>query len=183
MINKYIICFITLLLLLSIAACGQAESTDEFDQSVDEAIEVTGDMLPAFSTVDLHGNSVTNDIFKDKQVTMVNFWGTWCPPCVRELPDLGELARTLPEGTQIIGICEDAGDDNETLRLAIEILSRANAEYLNIIPDEALRAYMENLVGFPTTIFVDENGVLLGKPIVGARGLEEFRAALESHMR
>ncbi|MCL1963681.1 MAG: TlpA family protein disulfide reductase [Firmicutes bacterium] len=144
------------------------------------ALEAT---LPAFAAVDLMGNPITNDIFKGKKVTMINFWGTFCGPCIEEMPDLGALARNLPDGAQLIGIAGDvdaAGGRN--LKLAQDIMAGANADFLNIVPDEALLAYCNGLVGVPTTIFVDENGALLGEPLLGSRSAGEYRAALEGYL-
>lgn len=44
----------------------------------------------------------------DGQVVVLNFWATWCPPCVREVPMLVELQRELgPQGLQVVGIAVD----------------------------------------------------------------------------
>lgn len=140
-----------------------------------------GDALPAFSATDLDGNPVTNDILKGKKVTMINFWGTFCGPCISEMPDLGELARDISEGSQLLGVVVDGGSD-ENRQMAKDILTKANAGFMNIVPDDALLNYTKAMTGVPTTIFVDENGKLLGKPIVGARFVGEYESALEEYL-
>ena len=52
--------------------------------------------VPAFTTEDLDGNEVTESILKDKDVTMINIWGTFCPPCIEEMPELAKLSASLP---------------------------------------------------------------------------------------
>ena len=67
----------------------------------------------SFETTDLDGNSVNSaDLFRDKKVTVINFWATWCPHCVEELPELEKFTKELEaQGCQMIGICEDADTD------------------------------------------------------------------------
>ena len=45
--------------------------------------------MPAFTTKDLDGNEVTEEIFAKKDLTVVNIWGTFCTPCIGEMPALG----------------------------------------------------------------------------------------------
>lgn len=108
---------------------------------------------------------------------MLNFWGTFSGPCISEILDLGELGRDMPEGSQLLGIVIDVEGD-ENLQMAKDILTKANAGFVNIVPDDALLKYAEAVTGVPTTIFVDENGKLLGEPIVGTRSAEEYRTEL-----
>ena len=53
----------------------------------------TGDVI-RFDTTDLDGNPVSSDsLFAESKVTMINLWGTWCPPCKKELPALDAMAK------------------------------------------------------------------------------------------
>ena len=69
----------------------------------------------SFETTDLDGNPVSSsELFRGKKVTVINFWATWCPHCVDELPALQELHKELEaNGCQVIGICEDADTSAE----------------------------------------------------------------------
>ena len=121
-----------------------------------------------FETTDLDGNPVkSEDLFAGHKVTMINLWGTWCGPCKRELPELEELSRELTEkGCRVIGIVTDA-EEEEITEKARDILTEKGVTYLNLVPFEG----MEDLLpqeSWPTTYFVDENGVLIGEPITDA---------------
>ena len=48
-------------------------------------------ILSNFESWDLYGNTVTNQVFKGKKLTMVNIWATYCSPCINEMPDLEKL--------------------------------------------------------------------------------------------
>ncbi len=137
--------------------------------------------IPAFSAQDLAGNTVTEEIFADYQLTMVNIWGTFCGPCIDEMPDLGELSRSMPEGAQIVGlICDIQGDTN--LQAAKNIVAKANAEFTHIIAEEVLLDFISGVTGVPTTFFVDGSGRIVGEPMVGSARAEDYRAAIEGYL-
>ena len=73
------------------APTGQTEA-DTKDKTGDEETQNTEkDMAQDFTLTDLEGNKVTLSELKGK-VVILNFWATWCPPCVGEMPDLNEAA-------------------------------------------------------------------------------------------
>lgn len=138
--------------------------------------------FPSFSTIDLDGNPVENTTFSDYQITMVNIWGTFCGPCIEEMPDLEKMSKNMPEGTRLVGLVCDALDD-EHQSLARKILSEKGVSFKNWIPDAALKEYMDNHVtGVPTTLFIDKNGEIVGDAIIGAVGIDEYKSSLTSRL-
>ena len=135
-------------------------------------------IMPAFTTKDIYGNDVDSSIFSEKKLTVVNVWGTFCGPCIREMPDLADWASKMGDDVQLFGIVGDINGENDTqhIELAQTIAQKANVEFTNLIPNNDLSSFMSNIIGFPTTFFVDQNGVLVGEPIVGANvnGCKEF---------
>lgn len=131
------------------------------------ATKKVGDVL-SFQTTDLDGNAIdSKELFSNAKVTVVNCWATWCGPCKRELPELGEMAGELEaQGCQLIGLCTDAMDD-EIAATAKSLLSDAGAAYLNLRSTEEIEADL-SLMAFPTTFFVDSEGKLLAAPFEGA---------------
>ena len=121
-----------------------------------------------FETTDLDGNPVrSEELFAQHKVTMLNVWATWCGPCKGELQELGEINRRVQEKNgAIIGILSDA-DDAETIALGKELLAENGADYLNLTLPAALDE-LGIIGGYPTSIFVDSNGVILAPPINGA---------------
>lgn len=139
-----------------------------------------GTKFPSFATQDLAGNAVTGDIFAQKDITVVNFWGTFCGPCISEMPELGEWAREMPDNVQIIGIVTDvmAGDERG-IQKAIKITEKAQADFTNLLMDEALSAYCASVItAVPTTILINREGVIIGDTIVGAN-VDGYKAAVE----
>lgn len=137
-----------------------------------------------FKTVDLDGNEVTESIFAEKDLTVVNIWGTFCSPCIEEMPELGAWAKEMPENVQIIGLVQDISgvDDTEHIELAKQITTKADADFVQLVAGtDDFAGVMASLVGVPTTIFVDSDGNIVGEPIVGAE-VESYKNFVEEYL-
>ena len=124
-----------------------------------------------FTTNDIDGNEVTESIFANKDLTVVNIWGTFCGPCINEMPELGAWEKELPDNVQIVGLIVDiSSTDNETqIAAAKQITEKADAGFVNLIGGNgAFDELIGSIVGVPTTIFVDKSGNIVGEIIVGA---------------
>lgn len=161
-----------------------------FTGCLDEDVEsspveqiVTG-QFPQFDTEKLDGEVVTNDLFAQKKITVINIWGTFCGPCIGEMPELGEWARNMPADAQLIGIvCDVQGyNDTYTINAANQILSEANANFVNLIPDESLAKYLQTVEAVPTTLFVDSQGNIIGDPVIGA-DVDSYKERVEQYLR
>ena len=79
---------------------------DLFVQRVVEA----GDKAPDFRVTTEDGKTITRDDFGGK-VLVLNFWATWCPPCVEETPSLSEFARqTAKDGVVVLAVSIDKSE-------------------------------------------------------------------------
>ena len=87
-------------------AAGSTIQAAETGSAADSTSADSGEGL-TFSTVDLDGNEVTDDIFRNKKLTVINIWGTFCGPCVNELPELESWSEEMPDDVQIIGLVGD----------------------------------------------------------------------------
>ena len=129
--------------------------------------------FPSFVGKDLEGNDVTSDeLFSRNAVTVVNFWFTTCKPCVSELPELEALHQELAQkGGAVIGINAFTLDGEEgAISDAKDLLSKKGVSYQNIwfASDSEAGKFTSGLYAFPTTYVVDNNGNIVGEPIVGA---------------
>ena len=131
-------------------------------------------LFGSFSAQTLDGRTVTQDIFKDYKVTMINLWATWCGPCVREMPELAKLHKEmLPEGTNMISVCLNASDDTAAAK---EIVDTVSASFTTIIPNATLLKTLNRISAIPTTLFVDSEGKEIGKRITGVPGRDAASA-------
>ncbi|HCL01910.1 MAG TPA: hypothetical protein DHW61_05750 [Lachnoclostridium phytofermentans] len=138
--------------------------------------------LGAFSANDLGGKAVDNSIFAGHKLTMVNIWATFCKPCIKEMPDLQKMSEDMPEGTQLISIVGDV-KDKELLKLAQKIVNDTGVSFTSIVPDNSLKQYLDNnLVAYPTTLFIDSEGKIIGEPIVGERDMSVYKEVLNDRL-
>ena len=68
------------------------------------------DRLPSFRLPDLSGGELDSGTWGGK-VVVLNFWATWCPPCLREIPLLAEAQRAHPDRLQVVGIAIDTPEE------------------------------------------------------------------------
>nr|WP_281420486.1 TlpA disulfide reductase family protein [Tissierella simiarum] len=139
-----------------------------------ENVDLTG-----FDTVSITGEKVTSDYFKDYKITMINLWTTNCSPCIAEMPDIAKLYDNRPKDSNIISICVDTVDDKDAVEFATKVMSDADAKFLTLIPDAVLQKALTDRANlFPTTIFVDSNGKIVGQPHFGGRTEDDYRQAI-----
>ena len=141
--------------------------------------------FPKFSTENLNGDIVTNEIFWKNDVTMINFWATWCPPCVAEMPDLAKLDGILgdmDESVGLIGILIDA-DGRGAIQQAEKILNNAKANFPQLRPNGEMRGLLGAISAIPTSIFVDPSGNIVGPTMVGANSAEGYLAGFRDALK
>ncbi|EGC78096.1 TlpA family protein disulfide reductase [Treponema denticola] len=142
-----------------------------------------------FNTVDLEGNKITSDILAKYDVTMINIWATWCPPCRAELPEIAKLYEAFKDkGCNIIGITGDVSpDEQDALPTAKELISKAGCKYTVVQYNDTLKPILDNLAAWPTTIFVDKKGNIIASSvndiIIGSRDLAEFTEAMKKALK
>ncbi len=145
-----------------------------------EAAKVGGTRLMEMPVFDLSEKEVRlGDMIAQNKVTMLNFWGTFCGPCIREMPDLGELEREYKDrGFEILGLTSDIVDGSGAIQKALVedaegIIADTKITYPVLITSRELLEYGEITV-LPTTYFVDSEGNMLGDPLLGSRSKEDW---------
>ncbi|AOT72442.1 TlpA family protein disulfide reductase [Geosporobacter ferrireducens] len=124
--------------------------------------------MNSFSTKTLNGDVFTQDNLAEYDLTMVNVWTTWCGPCVNEMPDLQKLYEMLPDNVNMITICADANEESE---LAKKIIEELGCTFQTLYPNEQLeQSLLKEVTGYPTTVFFDRNGNLVGDSELGVPG-------------
>mgnify|MGYP003586687827 CR=1 FL=1 len=163
-------------------AAGSTIQAAETGSAADSTSADSGEGL-TFSTVDLDGNEVTDDIFRNKKLTVINIWGTFCGPCVNELPELESWSEEMPDDVQIIGLVGDVNgvDDSGQIQTAQDILAQTGVKYTNIVPNSDLSDLMGTIYAYPTTICVDSTGNRVGDPIVGA-DVDGYRSFVKNYL-
>ena len=170
-LNKIGISICVLALTISLAGCKSASKSDTTsEKNNNKQEESTTQSFPKFKGKDFDGNEVDESIFKDNKVTLLNFWYNECSACVGEMTILETFNKTLKEkGAEIIGVNVKANSE-EILNEAKEILKKQGATYKNIVINDGDEAkdFVNKITMFPTTYLIDQNGNIVGKPIIGA---------------
>ncbi len=154
---------------------SEVDTTEE--AVTDEASE--NNKFPAFQAKNLKEDEVTESLFTEYELTLVNIWGTTCAPCIREMPELEKLQKNYADkGLKVVGIVSDGN-----YLAAGEIVNAILVTYEHIIPSEEFAlGYLSEFQFIPTTLFVDGDGVILGEPMVGAYDYETFEEKVKSYL-
>ncbi|MBN2899704.1 MAG: redoxin domain-containing protein [Clostridia bacterium] len=160
----------------------EAIDTSESGKVIEEVVvEETNDAekFPAFKLKNLEEVEVTEALFAEHELTLVNIWGTTCPPCIQEMPELEKLQNDYADqGLKVLGIVADGN-----YLAAAEIVKALNVTYEHIVPDEDFaRSYLMQFQFVPTTLFVNKEGVVVGEPIVGGNDYEGFESLVKEYM-
>ena len=158
---------------------------DNNNNVVPENIEKPS-VFGTFTAKDLKGNEVTQEIFAQNKLTMVNIWATFCGPCISEMPVLGQLAQVYKDkGVGIVGIPVDITDekgnvDDYLFDEAVDIVASTNADYVHIVPVESMFVNkLAAVITVPETIFIDSEGNQVGDSYLGARSKEQWIEIIE----
>lgn len=174
--KKFLAVLLALLSVMFIfASCGGGEASPEEKEPEDNSF------FSGVTSTDLNGNEIDASIFKGKKVTMVNIWGTFCRPCINEMPDLQKISEDYADKDfQIFGMISDieSSEDEYTIDLAKEIVEMTGVKYPNIMPSETLSPFLNSVMTFPLTIFLDENGEQIAS-YEGSRSYEGWTAIID----
>ena len=111
---------------------------------------------PAFARVDLHTSRQIHLSDYRGKVVLLNFWATWCAPCLLEMPRFVEWQRQYGKGgLQVLGVSMD--DDDSPVR---SLDHKLNLNYPVIMGDEKLGELYGGILGLPVTYLVDRSGVV-----------------------
>ena len=122
--------------------------------------------IGAFQTTDMKGNSVSNNVFKEKPITFINYWATWCGPCRAELPEFKPMSDKYKDKVKFITIVDDG---KEAKSAADKLISSYLEGFQNLLPTADLVSPIQS-GAVPTTVIVDSGGYLVIDKIVGALG-------------
>lgn len=126
---------------------------------------VRGDIsAPAFELVNMDEDKVSLDEFEG-QVVMVNFWATWCPPCIREMPSMERLHQRIGGDKFKVIAINQMEDIDQVFAFTGQLEVDPTFEILFDSDSSTSHAY--GVKGLPTTYLIDKQGKVRYRAVGG----------------
>ena len=152
------------------------EETTAPESTASTTTDSSGDNTLEFSLTTLTGGTLDQSVFSDNKLIMVNYWATWCGPCVSEIPDLQKISVAYKDkGFVIIGVL--TGDDD--VDGAKQFIADQGLTYPIILPDAFFGDHASGIYAIPTTMFFDSEGNQIGEAVVGAKSYEDWTGLID----
>jgi len=162
--------------VLSLALVGCGAPGDGATGTPTPGTEASVDVAPSFEIDDLDGN-VLRLSDSAGNLRLVDFWATWCPPCVEEMPMFKELQETYgPRGLVIVGLSAD-----ESIEDVRTFVAEHEIPWANAVAPEELRAEWK-VTGLPQTFLVGPDGTIVKRFNAGPIPRRILIAEIEKHL-
>ena len=134
-----------------------------------------GDQIADFSSTTLEGELITLSDFEDQQVVVLDFWATWCTPCVNGMPGLQELHEEFGDrGVQILAV--NVGEDAEKIQ---EFMQSEGYSFPVVMDPNNNIGDLFGVKGIPQLFVVDKEGNLrhskVGGPMSAGHGKSQAK--------
>lgn len=166
---KKIIKYITIIAMLSCVFAVNAQNL-----SIKKGVAA-----PDFSVKMIDGTEVSLSTLKGKTV-LLHFWATWCPPCVRELPHIADMAIKYSNDITVLTI--SAGEDKNTVLKFLESKNGNLSSLISGYDDNGLISSKYNVSAIPYTIFINKDGIVSDLNI-GAYTPEKLENAIKNSIK
>ena len=181
---KHIIVILLCVVLLTGCGANNDPAVGDGSQGTTQEEQLN---LGMFSAKTLDGDTITHEFFAKEKLTLINVWATFCGPCKMEMPDLGQLDREM-EDFQVMGVVMDVLDQDgnivpEQIETAKQLKEATNVEYPSAIINQSLANLgLAAVTSYPTSIFVDSKGNIVGDLVVGARDEEGWKEIIQERL-
>ncbi|HKA20919.1 MAG TPA: TlpA disulfide reductase family protein [Blastocatellia bacterium] len=163
-----IIVFVLIALAIPVLPMSAFQATDAYASDNEKP-------LPAIKLQDFDGKSISSDQFKGS-ILVLDFWATWCGPCIAEIPSLNRLQeKYASKGVKVVGVALASGEADEVK----PFVGKNKMKYTVLMGDDD-QVYDLNVVAFPTTYLVTRDMKVYRKYLgAGPRKAAEIEADIQ----
>lgn len=144
--------------LLTGMGANSPAGTDEKPVSPSEIDKLDSTKAPDFTLKNGKGENISLSSFRGK-VVLLNFWATWCPSCIAEMPSFNELYHEKKsEGLEVIAVSTDRSPD-----VAMKYVAKKGFDYTIVVDQDRQVARLFKVFSLPTTFLIDKKGIITEK--------------------
>ena len=185
--KKFLKIMIALSIFVMLTACAKKSESNNKNKDTENTTTVEAAELQDvgidkfdFQTLDIIDGEMikSEEFYAEKPLTFINIWGTFCSPCIEEMPELEKLNQKYKDKMNFLGVVSDTNATMSTnVEEAIQILDKSGVTYTNIMPNPTMEDTMNKISVIPTTLIVKSDGTVLGG-FVGAMSYEQWDNAV-----
>ena len=146
--KNYQLILVLILIVFSAAACKTSP-----DETVRVSPEI-GAMAPEFSLTNTAGEEVSLSGHRG-QVVLINFWATWCPPCLQEMPGIDARNQQYQDELVVLAVNNDEAEARVTA-----FKEELNLSFEPLLDPGGKTGMLYQVRAFPTSVFVNEHGII-----------------------
>ncbi|TDQ34613.1 TlpA family protein disulfide reductase [Aureibacillus halotolerans] len=162
---------ISWILVIGLIVAATSVAVEMFSE--DTLLAKAGEQAPLFTLKNLDGEVTTLEDFKGQGV-LLNFWASWCVPCVNELPLLNE-ADKLMDGVTVVAV--NLGEDKETAQTFVD---RYDLRFPILLDQEHSLRTTYQITSQPVSLLIDPSGTIVERRIGAIDPFEEIMRMMKS---
>jgi peroxiredoxin len=133
---------------------GAEQGETLFEMPVEPPHPLLGQPAPAFTTTDVEGKPIDLKSSLGKKVVLLDFWATWCGPCIQALPEIDEVAKKYAD-KGLVFYAVNVGEDPATIK---EFLTKTKLESTIAMSVDGTIPKLYNVEGIPQTVLIGKDG-------------------------
>lgn len=165
--KRNLLLLITAIIILSAAVYVLADTVGILSKDADQSTvgpnttNTRTIAAPEFILKDMNGNEISLSDFRGKYV-IINFWGSWCSFCVREMPDFQRAYDTFTTDGDTIILLINATFTERSISDAVDFITKGGYSMPVVFDIDGEVTGMYNVRGYPTTFVIDKEGYVYG---------------------
>lgn len=184
--KKFLLIISSVFVFFFFTGCGDEATTIIEDSGSFDDLKVQGNKTYTLKTTE--GKTITftveNEVLKSKElngkIVLINFWATWCAPCLKEIPTLNTFYKEYGDNFEIIGVLMEKNKDAKALA---EFMTKFNMKFPVSIGEENYRMAkaFDDVKMFPESFLYDQDGKFL-EHYVGEVKPTELKTLIDSKL-